>query len=80
VPQINVSVPEGLKAWIEKRVNEGRYSNPSDYIRELVRADERRAAKLATLQAAIDEGRASGPGRDYKTVFAELRQKRRLAA
>jgi antitoxin ParD1/3/4 len=80
VAQINVSLPEGLKSWIDARVDEGRYSSPSDYIRELVRQDERRAAKLAALQAAIDEGRASGPGRDYKEVFAELRSKRALAA
>jgi antitoxin ParD1/3/4 len=80
MPQINVSVPDGLKDWIDRRIENGRYSSPSDYIRELVREDERRAVRLAALQAAIDEGRSSGPGRDYKEVFADLRKKHSAAA
>ncbi|HEV2567555.1 type II toxin-antitoxin system ParD family antitoxin [Sphingomonas sp.] len=80
MPQINVSVPDGLKNWIDQRLDEGRYSSPSDYIRDLLREDERRARRLAKLQAAIDEGRASGPGRDYRSVFEELREKRHASA
>ncbi|NNM75329.1 type II toxin-antitoxin system ParD family antitoxin [Sphingomonas sp. ID1715] len=80
MPQINVSVPEGLKDWIEHQIGGGRYSSASDYIRELLRNDERRAQRLATLQAAIDEGRASGPAREYKQVFDDLRRKRSEAA
>ena len=78
--QINVSVPHALKAWIDEQVSSGRYSSASDYIRSLLREDEERAAKLAWLQAEIDRGRASGDGRDYEEVFAELRSKRSIAA
>lgn len=59
--QMNISVPEGLKAWAEARVAEGRYSSTSDYIRDLMRRDQQEYEdKLERLQAAIDEGFASG--------------------
>ncbi len=80
MPQINVSVPEALKAWVDEQVATGRYSSPSDVIRSVLREQERRARALKELQAALDDGRASGPGRDYKEVFDELRAKRSVAA
>jgi antitoxin ParD1/3/4 len=78
--QINVSLPDGLKKWVDDQVATGRYSSASDYIREVLRADEERAAQLAWLQTEIDKGRASGKGRDYKEFFAELRAARSIAA
>lgn len=58
--QLNISVPDGLKDWAEKRVAEGRYSSTSDLIRDLIRSRQDEEAQLAELQAAIDKGRASG--------------------
>jgi antitoxin ParD1/3/4 len=57
--QMNVSIPEALKAWVESRVAEGRYSSSSDYIRDLVRRDQEAEEARRRLQAAIDEGLAS---------------------
>lgn len=57
--QLNISVPDGLKNWAESRVAEGRYSSTSDYIRDLLRQDQDRAAELRWLQTEIDKGRAS---------------------
>jgi len=56
---MNVSIPEALKAWVESRVAEGRYSSSSDYIRDLVRRDQEAEEARRRLQAAIDEGLAS---------------------
>jgi antitoxin ParD1/3/4 len=58
--QMNVSIPDKLKSWAEQRVAEGRYSSTSDYIRDLVRRDQENEEARRRLQAAIDEGRASG--------------------
>lgn len=70
--QMNVSLPDALKAWAEGRVAEGRYSSTSDYVRDLMRRDQDEAMKLATLQAAIDEGLASPPSqRSLDDIFAE---------
>lgn len=73
--QMNVSVPEALKAWAEARVAEGRYSSTSDYVRDLMRRDQERAEKIAALQAAIDEGRASGVSdRSISDILAMAKQ------
>lgn len=58
--QMNISVPDGLKAWADKRVAEGRYSSTSDLIRDIMRRAQDEEAELAELQAAVDKGRASG--------------------
>ncbi|GBH32040.1 type II toxin-antitoxin system ParD family antitoxin [Sphingobium xenophagum] len=55
---MNISLPDGLKSWIEARVTEGRYSS-SDYVRDLVRREQEAEEKLHLLRAAIEEGLAS---------------------
>lgn len=57
---MNVSLPDPMKDWVEAQTRTGRYSNASDYVRDLIRRDQERAVKVAELQAAIDQGRASG--------------------
>ena len=72
--QVNVSLPDDLSAWAESRVMEGRYGDPAEYLRDLVRRDREEEQKLARLQAAIDEGRRSGVSeRDPFEYLAELR-------
>lgn len=58
--QMNISISDQLKGWVEARVAEGRYSSSSDYVRDLMRRDQEADQKLRVLQAAIDAGRASG--------------------
>jgi antitoxin ParD1/3/4 len=36
---MNISLPERLKQYVEKRVEEGNYSSATEYICELIRAD-----------------------------------------
>lgn len=73
--QMNISIPDGLKAWVESRVAEGRYSSTSDYVRDLVRRDQERseaeAREIARLKAAWDEGLASGPAVPMPDDLAE---------
>ena len=57
---MNISLPDQMKAWVESRSADGRYSNSSDYVRDLIRADQVRVEKIAHMQKLIDEGRASG--------------------
>ncbi len=57
---MNISLPDAMKAWAETQAETGRYSNTSDYVRDLIRRDQERADKIAALQTKIDEGRASG--------------------
>lgn len=57
---MNVSLPDPMKAWVEQRSNDGRYSNASDYIRDLIRKDQERAEGIAEIQALITQGIDSG--------------------
>lgn len=59
---MNVSLPDPMKDWVESRAETGRYSNASDYVRDLIRKDQEREQKIATMQAMVDEGLKSGVG------------------
>ncbi len=79
--QMNVSVPERMKDWCEAQVREGRYSTTSDYVRDLIRRDQDSQAGVKALQAAIDDGLASGlSGRTIDEILAEARRRADNAA
>ena len=51
---MNISLPEALKRFVKERSKTANYSNPSDYVRSLIREDQRRltAEKLLTQLVA----------------------------
>jgi antitoxin ParD1/3/4 len=57
---MNVSLPDPMKDWVEAQAQSGRYSNASDYVRDLIRRDQERVRALSELQGLISEGLASG--------------------
>lgn len=57
---MNVSLPDPMKEWVENQARTGRYSNASDYVRDLIRRDQERADKIAELQKLVMEGLESG--------------------
>jgi antitoxin ParD1/3/4 len=57
---MNVSLPNPMKDWVEAQARTGRYSNASDYVRDLIRRDQERAAQHDELQRLITEGIESG--------------------
>lgn len=59
---MNVSLPDAMKNWVERQADDGRYSNSSDYVRDLIRRDQERARKISAMNALIEEGLASGVG------------------
>jgi putative addiction module CopG family antidote len=72
---IHVTLPKTLKEHIEKRVRDGEFTSPSDYVRTLVRAErayqEKRAALLRDIDAGLEDIEA-GRVYDGEEVFAEL--------
>jgi antitoxin ParD1/3/4 len=52
---MNISLPDPLKQFVDGQIAEGRYSSASEYVRELIRADERRKAE-DRLEALLLEG------------------------
>ncbi len=73
---MNISLPEQMKAFAEAQTRDGRYSNVSDYMRDLIRKDQERRQAIAEIQALIDEGLASGPAEDFDmaTFLAQQRE------
>lgn len=55
---MNVSLPESLRLFAEERASKG-YSSISEYLRELIREDQKRA-EGARLEALLLEGVESG--------------------
>jgi antitoxin ParD1/3/4 len=62
---MNVSLPDPMKSWAEARTKDGRYSNVSDYVRDLIRRDQEREGAIAELQNLVSEGIASGPSQNF---------------
>jgi antitoxin ParD1/3/4 len=58
--QMNISLPDALKAWVDAQVATGRYATASDYMRALVRHHQENEQKLVRLNALIKEGYDSG--------------------
>jgi antitoxin ParD1/3/4 len=52
---MNISLPEPLKQFVEGQIASGRYSSVSEYVRELIREDEKRKAE-ERLEALLVEG------------------------
>jgi antitoxin ParD1/3/4 len=57
---LNISLPEGMKVFIEEQVQKGKsYASASDYVRALIREDQKRKAE-EKLEALLLEGLDSG--------------------
>jgi antitoxin ParD1/3/4 len=52
---MNISLPEPLKQFVDGQISSGRYSSASEYVRELIRADEKHKAE-EQLEAKLLEG------------------------
>lgn len=74
---MNISLPDAMKAWVERQAEGGLYGNVSDYIRDLIRKDQERKEAIAILQAAIAEGVESGEPQPFDAATFKLRMRKR---
>ncbi|MBX3289733.1 MAG: type II toxin-antitoxin system ParD family antitoxin [Acidobacteria bacterium] len=56
---INISLPESMRAYVEQKIESGGYGTISEYLRELIRADERR--EMEYFDKLIADAYANGP-------------------
>ena len=54
---LNISMPDTMREWIDAQIEAGEYANASDYIRDLIRHDQRERDRL---RLALIEGEKSG--------------------
>lgn len=79
---MNIALPENLKDYVQSRVAQGGYSSVSEYIRELIRADQKQSAE-ELLEQEILRGLNSGePAPMTKDDWNDIRRevKRRVVA
>ena len=67
---MNISLPESMKSFVDDLVQSGGYGTASEYIRELVRRDQKVRAE-ARLEALLVEGLDSGDDISVNPEFWE---------
>lgn len=71
---MNISLPDQLKQFVDTQVGSGRYSSVSEYVRDLIRDDERRKVQ-ETLEAMLMEGlKSSEPSEMRRADWDEIRR------
>ncbi|MEO7852037.1 MAG: type II toxin-antitoxin system ParD family antitoxin [Rubrivivax sp.] len=71
---MNISLPEPLKQFVDGQISTGRYSSASEYVRELIRADEKRKAEEqleGMLLAGLNSPETELTKADWKAIRAE---------
>jgi antitoxin ParD1/3/4 len=72
---LNISLPEAMRAYVDQQVTQGGYSTASEYIRQLVREDQKRAAK-ERLESLLLEGVESGASAEMTSAdWDDLRRR-----
>jgi len=76
---MNISLPDDMKEYVDSEVASGRYSSTSEYVRELIREDERRKA-CARVEEQLREGLRSGEAsamtsEDWHDIRLQVRQR-----
>lgn len=78
---MNISLPDPMKRYVEEQVTARDYSSASEYMRELVRADQKRNAKEQlerTLLESLAEGEAQEATPEFwATLRSELGKRSR---
>ncbi len=70
---MNISLPDPLKQFVDAQIAQGRYSSVSEYMRELIRADEKRKAE-DRLEALLLEGLQGEEAEFARTDWQAIRQ------
>lgn len=73
---MNISLPDPLKEFVDHQIAEGRYSSVSEYIRELIRDDEKRKAEQR-LEALLLEGLESEETEMTRQDLEDIRREAR---
>ena len=70
---MNISLPDPLKKFVDGQIAQGRYSSASEYVRELIRADEKRKTE-EQLEAKLLEGLRSPESELTSAGWSEIRK------
>ena len=76
---MNIALPTNMKQFVQEQVANGGYSSVSEYIRQLIRSDEKQNARAA-LESEILQGLQSGDStpmtdQDWQEIRSEVRRR-----
>ncbi len=77
---MNISLPDPMKQYVEEQVTAGAYSSASEYVRQLVRADQKRHAKEQLEQVLLDAIHSGDPIDITPEMVEAVRQRLRARA
>lgn len=72
---LNISLPDSMRAFIDEQIAQGGYSTASEYIRDLIRQAQKRAAQ-EKLDSLLLEGLESGEPIEVTDEWWQEKQKR----
>lgn len=55
-----ITLTDKQAGWIKAQIEAGHYTNESEYIRDLIRREQERAAEIEAIRSALIEGEVSG--------------------
>ena len=76
-----ITLTEQQDNWVKGQIETGQFGNDSEYIRHLIREDQRAQQRLATLRDALVAGESSGESRplDMASIKAVGRERAKAA-
>lgn len=72
---MNIALPDAMKEFVLQLISEGNYSTASEYVRDLIRADQKRRADdrlEALLLEGLDSKSAPMTKADWKAIREEV--------
>jgi antitoxin ParD1/3/4 len=60
-----ITVTDQQDNWIKAQIDAGRFTNDSEYIRDLIRRDQETNVEIDTIRAALVEAEQSGEPRPF---------------
>jgi antitoxin ParD1/3/4 len=76
---MNIALPQTMKQFVQQQVARGEYSSVSEYVRDLIRSDQKEKARAA-LEVEVLKGLNSGDStpmtdQDWKQIRGEIRKR-----
>jgi antitoxin ParD1/3/4 len=80
LPTMNISLPENLKDFVESRVQSGDYSSVSEFMRELVRREQKEQLRDQLEQKLLDGLNSGESIESTPAMWRDLHQEVRAIA
>jgi antitoxin ParD1/3/4 len=68
-----ITLTDQQDRWIKAQIQAGHYTNDSEYIRDLIRREQERAAETEALRAALVAGENSGEPQPFDVAAFKAR-------